>query len=1719
MSQNDHNIAVIGMACRFPGANTLDQFWNNLVNGKETIKHFMRTGLSKQVDRSLLSDKNYVMARGVLEYVDQFDASFFNYSKYEASATDPQHRMFIEAAWEAIEKAGLLSNKSKKRVGVFTGASGSSYLQNYLLKNSEFLSSHDEYQTIINNSPTFLASKISYLFNLHGPSVAINTACSTSLATIIYACKSLLSNDCDAAIAGGVTLELPQEKGYLYREGAIFSPDGHCRAFDEMARGVVTSNGLGVVVLKKIADAERDKDVICAVIKGFCVNNDGNRKAGYAAPSIDGQADCICAAIKHANIDPETIGYIEAHGTGTALGDPIEINALTKAFHYFTKKKSFCAIGSVKTNIGHTDNAAGVAGFIKTVLSLQHKQIVPSLHYNKENSQINFNKTPFYVSSKASRWKSYNKSYRRAGVSSFGIGGTNTHVILEEYIAQDRTNNNKKAPNVLLISAKTKAALEKNVSNLSLSLSFLLHDKPRYSIADVAFTLQNRRQHFNFRTTVVCESIENAVHILSDKHKKIVQLPCGYTATTIFMFPGQGMQYSKMGYGFYVANNTFRGAVDECCLILEKIMRIDLRNILFSNNSDLINNTQYAQPLLFVIEYALAKMFFSFGIVPDAMIGSSIGEYVVAHLAGLFSLNDALMLVAARGEFISELEEGAMLSVSLNVRSIKQYLNDDLSIAAINAKDFCVLSGTKESICAVNKVICSNEKNVVTKVLKTSHAFHSKMLRPIVNKFKIILGRVVFFPAKMPIVSTVTGKMLSPTDMTDTNYWIKHLLQPVLFYDGILSLLELEGNIFIEIGPGTSLSTFVLNSVNPASCYTISTITKTNEINGKSNKGKIIHEILSRLWACGRDIEWEKIYDQRNCRLVPLPTYPFKKEKHWVEPDSSFKEKLRGFLIPTWQSEIVCADIESKVAENNSWLIFEDKYGLGKKLADVLENRNQTVISVKAGNNFMQISEHQYMLNHISREDFVKLSRALSAVNIKPDNVLYLSAIDDKNVSSLNHTCLEKGVTEFFTLIYIAQTLFNQTDNVNLTVVANNTKSVSQNEVINPLKSTLLGLLLVIPQEYPRVKARVIDIQIDEMFNNKASLIDTIFKEAIKNISEPVLAIRKNSVWVEAYKAASCVEVEKKQIVLRDGGLYIISGGLGNMGLVLASSIAKQVTAKIVLLNRSSFPAKENWIKLIYNNCSIDATLLEKIKKVVAIEKLGSEIIVLKTDVSNYEVLERSLKAIKNVYGNIHGIIHAAGLVGMKSKIAIKDLDSVSVCDQFKPKILGAINLSNLTSDDNLDFFIACSSISSILGGVGYAAYASTNSFLDALAHQFCKKQYYSICWDAWDFSKDFPNSTNHISPESGEKIFQDALGYSGVARLIYANSDLHSRLKRYINPAIPFFPGKFNDIADKKDGGKSNVESIIIAGFKSCLGVEYASVDDDFYALGGNSLLSIRLLAMISDYTGVKLNQNDLQSHGTVSKLKNLVDQRKKCVGRDTVVILQPKGEKSPLFLMHPINGEVDRYTALSKKLTIDRPIICLQDPTKSLEGVLFKSIEDMAANYINEILKNQSSGSYLIGGYSFGATLAVEIAKQLNMRGKKIALLALFDGWALFSEKLKNREHFKESMLKKIKTINDAQITDSNAINEYIGLMWRRMQMLTRYNLSKITEVVHLFKAKEILAEYANVDDVFNHWSKYADQIVLHSVPGNHETMFDISNISILSKQLQNCLNKINN
>ncbi len=1399
-------IAVIGMAGRFPGAANTDEFWNNLKNGVESISFFSDDELLEAgVEPQLVNNRNYVNACSYVEDAEYFDAAFFNYAPVEAQVMDPQLRLFHQCAWEALENAGCNPDIFDGPIGVYAGAATPpAWISGAVRQAGSLARQFDIYA--LNSSSSF-GTRVAYNLNLKGPGLTVQTACSTSLVAIHLACQGLLNAECDIALAGGVSISSKGKSGYFYQEGMIVSPDGHCRAFDADAKGTLRGDGIGIVVLKRLEEALEDGDYIYAVIKGSAINNDGSRKIGYTAPSVEGQAEVIRAAQELAEVEAESITYIEAHGTGTALGDPIEIEGLKLAFD--TDKRHFCGIGSVKTNIGHLDNAAGVTGFIKTVLALKNRKIPPSLHFKKPNPGIDFENSPFYVNSELRQWDNPDGPLR-AGVSSFGIGGTNAHVVLEEAPAESQRNESedKGGKKLFLLSARTEGALNRAKGNMA--AHFESHGD--LDAGDVAYTLQKGRKRFKYRGYTICATLEEAAG------KMASQDPVDFNAApsleedrkVVFLFPGQGAQYVEMGRGLYENVPFFREQMDGCFKILDSFVSTEIKEILYPKGSsenefgDLnkkdINQTEYTQPLIFAIEYSLAKLLISWGIEPCAMIGHSIGEYAAACLAGVFTLEEAIELVVLRGRLMQQLPGGDMVSLRMTEKELLPLLEEfkEVSLAAVNGADNCVVSGPKEAVGAFTDKLKNLGKDC--RPLLTSHAFHSSMMEPILEEFETKVAGFSLQEPEMPYISNVTGQWAGAAETVEPGYWRNHLRQAVRFFDGLSTLLKEEKNaLLLEVGPGRVLSGLVRQHGGKGSLH--SALNLLRHPKEEAADDAFLLEQLGQMWQRGVPVDWDGFYGETKKRVVPLPTYSFERlafPLFWpagadggdVKEVEKAAKKLtkerdmsRWFVVPAWRSSRLSRQPMLNFSggpekEEKTWLVMADTCGLGEEIARRLRHEGQPVIMARQGvqfHTFHEENEPCFTLRPGAEEDYDLLFKELVSLGRMPFYIIHLWNVGSENDSqedylkkethngsaSSEHRRSSKAVQSeafgspepfsrkgfwppealmdrtFHGLLYMARALGRNKpeSSIEITVISDNLHDVTGDGNGNPAKALLLGPVQVIPREYSFLRCRSIDIQLPaegELFG----LVENLLAECLKNDhnkKDNILALQENRRWVREYEPFSIGETAGRNLPLKEKGVYLVTGGLGGIGLTMAKELAEKWQARLILTGLDEFPERNQWDQWLKDHAHQPGDPVSlQVRQLRQMEKMGAEVIVCRADVSDFKQMSAAVTKGKEIFGPVNGVIHSAGMPdGGLIQVRTKEQSEAVLA----PKVAGTLILDQLLAEEPLDFFFLCSSLSSVLAPMGQVAYCSANGFLDAFALSRAshgETLTISVSWDGW---------------------------------------------------------------------------------------------------------------------------------------------------------------------------------------------------------------------------------------------------------------------------------------------------------------------------------------------------------------------------------------------------
>ena len=1337
----DTDIAVVGMAGRFPGARNIREYWNNLRSGVESVQRFTDEELlAAGVQPVVLRNPNYVKAGAVLPDMEMFDAAFFGFSPREASIMDPQHRHFLECSWEALENAGHMPERFDGSIGVFGGSGHNAYMPYNLLTNPKLVSQVGFFLIRhTGNDKDFLTTRVSYLLNLKGPSVNVQTACSTSLVAIHTACQSLLNGECDMALAGGVTIELPHRHGYLYQEGDILSPDGHCHAFDADSQGTVFGSGVGVVVLRRLADAIADGDHIHAVIKGSAINNDGSSKVGYLAPSVDGQAQAIAEALAIANVPAETISYVETHGTGTPVGDPIEIAALTQAFRQSTDKVGFCGVGSVKSNIGHTDTAAGVASFMKVALSMQHGELAPSLHFKSPNPACEFETSPFYVNAALKPWTPPAGIPRRAGVSSLGVGGTNAHIVLEEAPKRPASGASR-AQQLLILSAKTPAALD--AASAALAEHLATHEP--ISLADAAYTLQVGRQAMKHRRILVAADASEAAAALAAKDpKRVATHTADAMRSVAFMFAGGGAQHPNMGADLYRSEPVFRAAVDECLALLAKrVPGVDFKRVLFPPAGEeqaaarQLERPSLALPMLLTTQYAQAKLWMSWGIEPTGMIGHSMGEYTAAHLAGVFSLEDALRLVELRGRLFERLPEGGMLSVPLSEVELRASMGHDLSIAAVNGPKLTVASGPVHAIEALEQLLASRE--VEASRVHISVAAHSSMLEPILKEFGDFFGAVKMSAPTRPFVSNLTGTWITAAEAADPAYWVRHLRNTVRFADGLRELLKDENCILLEVGPGRTLASLARQHPGRAAAQPV--------LNSMRHPDEQVSDLtfvlgqLGRLWANGAAIDWDRFRGNERRLRVTLPTYRFEHQRHWIEPGAGgaaaavpeptldkTSDVADWFYQPVWKRKAR----EIGAFEAGRALVFLDGGGFGARLAERLRAVGDEVFTVRAGKAFARRAS-EFTLNPQESADYGRLIETLNAEGKAPQQIYHLWTVDPRLDSNPLKAAHELQRVGFFSLFHLAQAIGHEmlADPIRIAVVSDRMQRVAGETGVVAAKATVLGPCKVIPTEFPNIHCRSIDIVLPvEGSRQEKALFDALRAEAASTDDDDVVAYRATERWVQDFESVQLAQSQTP--ALRSQGVYLITGGLGGVGLALAEHLAGSVKAKLVLVGRTGLPPRDQWPQLLADG-DPQGNPTRRIRAVMALEALGAEVLAVAADVTDPSQMQAAVRQARARFGAINGVLHTAGVLD-DGVIQLKEEKAALAV--LAPKVRGTLVLEQALAGQPLDFMVLFSSISAFSGLAGQVDYAAANAFLDAYAQdRMLRDGTYTVAvnWSQW---------------------------------------------------------------------------------------------------------------------------------------------------------------------------------------------------------------------------------------------------------------------------------------------------------------------------------------------------------------------------------------------------
>lgn len=1323
------------MAGRFPGASSVRELWGLLREGREAVRWLTDDELrAAGVSEDELADPNYVRAALPLPDMEMFDAEFFGFSPKEAAILDPQHRHFLECCWEAFEDAAHDPRRFEGAIGVFAGAGMHSYFALNILSNADlirdtglFLLRHT------GNDKDFLTTRASYLLNLQGPSVAIQTACSTSLVAVHTACQSLLSGECDMALAGGVTIELPAGRGYRYTPGEILSKDGHCRAFDKDATGTLFGSGAGVVVLRRLEDALADGDHIRAVILGTAVNNDGSRKAGYLAPSVDGQAQAAIEALAIADIDPSTIDYVEAHGTGTLVGDPIELQAMSQAYGG-TQAKQFCGVGSIKTNIGHLDTAAGVAGLIKVALALEHGEIPASLNYEAPNPHFDLASSPFYVTREAKAWPRGGKP-RRAAVNSVGVGGTNAHIIVEEVPDRPRSLGKRDAWTLFTLSAKSETALDRSLDRWA---DYVTGAAASFDLHDAAYTTRVGRRTFEHRCAIVARDLPGLGAALRRElpnrvARGIASTGSGSKPEVVFMFPGGGAQFPGAGRELYEQVPAFRQAVQSCFEHMPATAPRDLHALMLERQPtderaafDL-QDPRYGLPALFVLEYALARMWMSWGVRPAALIGHSAGEYAAAAIAGVMSLADALSVVCLRSELFGSLPRGAMTAVDMSPQELLGIAGVDIDIAAVNAPAACVASGPEPVIEMVEQRL--SERGRESQRLRIAVAAHSRALDGVLNKFRARLAEISLSPPEIPIVSNLTGGRAMNGTLASPEYWVRHLRETVRFGDGIREALSAPNRILLETGPGQTLVSLArLNALDGRKAMAV--VTSTPPAHEADSELASAYTSAGRLWAHGVDVDFAAMPGLAEGKRIPVPTYAFDRRHHWIEPGAGPSNSPRAtrparlssiedwLSSPQWAPTPLPASAQKQVG--GGWLVFADEGPLSEALHAELVRRGVALTVVTSAECYAR-TPGRFQLRPGSAADYERLFTELAEDGALPETFVHLWSLSapDKGSSRELQTLVFDSALQICRRLQLTET----GSAVRLQLVTQGAFAVDGEPVPHPERAALLGPTRVAPLEIPSLRTQLIDVDIEAAAPEMA---EALLTELAADLHDDLVALRRGERWTQSYRRKQVNSAENLTAPgLSRSGVHVITGGLGDIGLALADYLAQPGGAKLALLGRSSLPPRAGWSEILRQQPH--SVVAQKIRAVTALERLGAELLLMPVDVADERALGAALDEVRRRFGRIDSVFHTAGVL-RDAPMFEKGSSEIDVV--MGPKLGGARALAALIPDGSVGTFAVFSSTSVVTGVPGQVDYIAANAAAAAIAE--ARSDGLVVDWGAW---------------------------------------------------------------------------------------------------------------------------------------------------------------------------------------------------------------------------------------------------------------------------------------------------------------------------------------------------------------------------------------------------
>jgi acyl transferase domain-containing protein len=1588
-------IAIIGMSGRWPQADDVDTYWRNILAGLECFTEFTDEELiAAGEDPKAIHQSNYIRHRPVLGDIRSADAAFFGISPREAMLADPQQLIFSEVVWEVLESAGYATPEDRGTVGVFAGMNISTYL---LTRPNAFRMGVSTDGLMVGNDKDALATNVAYRLDLRGPAVSIQTFCSTSLTALHHACASVRRGECDMALAGGVSIRVPDRVGYVYHEGDLASPDGHVRTFDVNAKGSMYGDGCAVVLIKRLDQALADRDNVLAVIRGSAINNDGSLKFSFQAPSIDGQRRCVTAAIANAGISPRDISYIEAHGTATEVGDPIEVAALTSAFAAHgvggtEEDKQFCLIGSVKPNIGHLDRASGVTGLIKLVNCLQHEVVPGTVNYTAPNREIDFASSPFWVSATPVSWPRREDRKRIAGLTSLGTGGTNVHAIITEAPPVPPRPQRPRRWQVVPVSARSKQAAEQSAARLAAHLEA----HPGLDLGDVAFTQQAGRKLFHHRKVVIADTAARAAAKLADPAAQLSRADVTVGRLAGFLIAGVGEQYPGMTFSLYEAEQSFRADVDECVAILGLTDAAQLSDMFTAARRDQAaagdlaallgrvagptpaqadaaqagsaqpdaahtdsGRSHLIQPAVFVAEYALARLLIRWGIEPEIMIGYSLGEYVAACLSGVLSLADALALVAYRAKLITSLPAGAMLAVAAAEADLPGLLGDTLGEldVAVRAGTQLVLAGPHDAVDRAAAAL--RAAGTGCRKLDTTHAYHSRMLVPAAQELTSwITDNVTLNEPAIRYVSNVTGELVTGELVRDPGYWARHMCQTVEFGAGLARVLAEPDLALAEIGPGRSLGALTRGHPDcpqsqwPLIVPTLPAATEDHDVHAW------LAEAVGRLWLAGVSIDWHALHadDSWAPGRVALPTYPFERQEYWLEAD--FTEfgvatgpafdpsdptsvltalpRLPGtewISVPSWQQ---ATRRKPRQAPAGAWLVFTDTGEadtLTAALRDHVTAAGGQLVTIRPGDAFGHHEDSGFVVRPGSAPDLTAVLTELAARGLTPERIVHLWPA--------GHTDARRGM---HTLIALAKAAGDRgLAPWSLDIVAAGAQRVLPGDPLHSELATLLGPLRLIPVEYPGVRTRLIDINTASAATptaatptptatatpaaatSGASWVAAVITELTSEPADQIVALRSGQRWIPGYQTldADSVEGLPPAAQIRRGGRYLITGGLGGIGLALAERLAQDYQAHLVLMGRTAVPPRDQWAAILADPAT-SAEVRRRIDGLQRLATLGAEVVTVAGDVARPADVTRAVHSALDGFGGLDGVLHCAAVpaVGMMQFKTAADIDKV-----LAPKVGGAQALTAALQQAGAvpDFVVLFSSTTSATGGgAGQVDYCSANAFLDAYAASepvpgclVTAVDWGEWTWNSWTSGLDcYDDGSRKFFEEYRQKFgltFDEgwhtlqrvlAAGYphviastqdftSIVASSRYASIESYQNAVKKARDALGRHPRP--ELSTAYTEPQTEPEQAIAEVWAEALGLEQVGVHDNFFELGGNSLIGMEIIARVRTALGASyLPPHALYQAPTVATLAAAAEAGERGMRLDVDADNQPVGALS---------------------------------------------------------------------------------------------------------------------------------------------------------------------------------------------------------------------------------